>query len=160
MTGFSGSSVYTDLDLGECPYYLRDSDQCPGKLNHEDAVKYCDDKGGRLCTSEELHNGCARGGPSSCDHDLVWTTPYSYTYSANTGCLTSQMDPDVSSKAMQSCDASMALLVGSSLSVGSLANIAKSIRDGGPHKMPGHCCLDTATDSEFLGHDVRVLIFL
>ena len=97
---------------------------------------------------------------SSLPVNSVWTTAYSYEYSVDSGCLTSQMDPAVSSKAMQSCDASMELLVGSSLSVGSLANIAKAIRDDGPHRMPGHCCLDKATDSEFIGHDVRVSMFL
>ena len=83
LTFFSEDSEYESLELGSvCPYRLNDSDQCPGKRNHEDAVKYCDDKGGRLCTSEELHNGCARNGPSSCDQDLVWTTPYSYILSS------------------------------------------------------------------------------
>ena len=140
--------------------------QCPGKLSHKEAVEYCDDNGARLCTSEELF--LVKGSEGSCNHDngcdveskLIWTA-YSYEYGPiDTGCLTSQVDPEISSKAMQNCDSSMALLVGSSLSVGSLANIAKAIQDHGPEKMPGLCCLDTATDSEYLGHDVRVSMFL
>jgi len=70
------------------------------------------------------------------------------------------MDSAVSSEAMQTCDASMAFLIGSSLSVGSLTNLAKAIETDGPEKMPGLCCLDKATDSEYLGHDVRVTMFL
>lgn len=151
----------TGVVLDVCPYHLVDEEQCPGKLNHEKAVEYCHEKGGRLCTSEELWNGCARGGPDSCASELVWTPPYSYEYSVDSGCLTSQMDSAVSSKAMQNCDESMALLVGSSLSVGSLSNLAKAISEEGSAKMPGLCCLDQATDSEFLGHNVRVsMMFL
>ena len=137
--------------------------QCPGKLSHKEAVEYCDDNGGRLCTSEELFavkgiQSCTQDNGCGVESELIWTA-YSYEYGPiDTGCLTSQVDPEISSKAIQSCDASMSFLIGSSLSVGSLGNLVKAIETDGPDKMPGLCCLDKATDSQFLGHDVRARV--
>jgi len=72
LTVFRDGSQYRKIDvkLDVCPYHLVDEEQCPGKLNHNEAVEYCHEKGGRLCTSEELWNGCANGGPDSCSTDL------------------------------------------------------------------------------------------
>ena len=50
----------TDEKLSTCPYHLVDNEQCPGVRTHEDAVDYCESKGGRLCSSEEIRNGCVK----------------------------------------------------------------------------------------------------
>ena len=81
-------------------------------------------------------------------------------------CPSSTMDPDLANKAMSICDESMSMLVGSQLSVGTLKEIADLVNEKGPNRMPGFCCMDTATNSDFfgfdvsLGHMVSVILFL
>jgi hypothetical protein len=65
------------------------------------------------------------------------------------------LDREVSKRAMQICDKSMSFLLGSQISVGTLKSIADSVDTHGPNRMPGFCCLDVATNSEFFGYDVR-----
>jgi len=51
--------------------------------------------------------------------------------------------------ATTTCDDSMALLLGSSTSVGTLQDVAKLVNENGPDRMPGTCCLDTSLTSQF-----------
>jgi hypothetical protein len=69
-------------------------------------------------------------------------------------CLASTQDQYLGQSTMQSCDESMALLVGSKVSVGRLRAIADLIQEKGASRMPGYCCMDVATDSEFFGYNV------
>ena len=69
-------------------------------------------------------------------------------------CLSSTHDPYLAKDAMRICDESMSFLVGTQLSVGTLKAIADSIEDDGAGAMPGFCCMDIATNSEFWGYDV------
>ena len=55
---------------------------------------------------------------------------------------------------MQICDQSMSFLLGSQLSVGTLKTIVDSIEKDGSGRMPGYCCMDVATTSEFWGYNV------
>ena len=80
------------------------------------------------------------------------------TTCAGSSCLSSVMDRDLAKKAMGICDESMSFLVGSQLSVGTLKSIADSVESGGPERMPGYCCMDVATNSEFFGFNVSILI--
>ena len=74
------------------------------------------------------------------------------------GCLSSTEDRYLAKQAMRICDESMSFLVGSQLSVGTLRSIADSIQEDGPERMPGYCCMDVATNSEFWGYNVRRLM--
>jgi hypothetical protein len=56
--------------------------------------------------------------------------------------------------ATTTCDDSMALLVGSSTSVGTLRDVAKLVNENGPDRMPGTCCLDTPLTSQYFGYHV------
>ena len=69
-------------------------------------------------------------------------------------CLYSTQDRDLAKGSMHSCDESMSLLLGSQVSVGRLKAIANLIEEKGPSRMPGYCCMDVATNSEFFGYDV------
>ena len=69
-------------------------------------------------------------------------------------CLTSTYDRDLAKGAMRSCDESMTLLIGSQASVGRIKVIADLITEKGAKRMPGYCCMDDATNSEFFGYDV------
>jgi hypothetical protein len=86
-----------------------------------------------LFTSDSLQTG-------GCEQDLIWTA-YTYEYSVKTGCYSGQFNGIISKQAMESCDASMALLAGQHLSVGALGNIAKALQDEGPSAMPGKSAL-------------------
>jgi len=68
-------------------------------------------------------------------------------------CLSSTQDLDLARSAMRQCDESMAFLVGSQASVGRVKAIADLIEEKGPGRMPGFCCLDVSTNSDFLGYD-------
>jgi len=157
-----------------CPYRLSEEYQCPGPKTFEEAVDYCAQLPfGRLCTDEEVYHGCVgpmsivplwngltaqMTHPLSCDSDLIWTS-YSYDYGpVDTGCRATQLDPVQYSQLMQNCDDSMALLLGASTSVGSLVKIVDAITKYGTDRMPGRCCLDDATNSEFIGYNVRMNI--
>jgi len=48
-------------------------DQCL-TMNYDDAVDYCEDLGGRLCTREELENECASYTGCGFDHFHVWSS--------------------------------------------------------------------------------------
>ncbi|KAL7521065.1 hypothetical protein ACHAWX_005756 [Stephanocyclus meneghinianus] len=52
---------------------------------------------------------------------------------------------------IKTCDNSMALLLGSSTSLGTLRAIAKLVNNKGPQYMPGSCCLDDPMTSQFFG---------
>jgi hypothetical protein len=66
--------------------------------------------------------------------------------------------PDIAKTAMNRCDESMALLVGSQTSLGTLKAIADLVKAEGPERMPGSCCFDTPTSNDtYLGVDVRQL---
>ena len=69
-------------------------------------------------------------------------------------CLSSARDKYLAKYAMGICDESMMLLVGSQVSAGTLESIADLVETKGPDRMPGYCCMDVATNSEFLGYDV------
>ena len=69
-------------------------------------------------------------------------------------CLSSVHDGDLAKEAMRICDESMSFLVGSQLSVGTLKSMADSLENNGLDRMPGYCCMDVATNSEFFGYNV------
>lgn len=72
-------------------------------------------------------------------------------------CLSSARDKNLARYTMGICDESMMLLVGSQISVGTLKAIADLVETKGSDRMPGYCCMDVATNSEFLGYDVSDL---
>lgn len=55
---------------------------------------------------------------------------------------------------MKSCDDSMTLLLGSSMSIGTLRAIANIVNEKGPQYMPGSCCLDNPLTSQYFGSNV------
>jgi hypothetical protein len=69
-------------------------------------------------------------------------------------CLSSAMDRGLAKSAMRICDESMSFLVGSQMSIGTLKGITDLVETKGVDRMPGYCCMDVATNSEFLGYDV------
>lgn len=72
-------------------------------------------------------------------------------------CWASQSDEDLSNLGMNQCDVSMSLLLGKSMSVGTLQSIVKDIKEHGTHRMPGVCCLDDAANSQYFGYNVSLL---
>ena len=68
------------------------------------------------------------------------------------------LDKGLAKSAMYSCDESMSLLLGSTTSVGTLRAIADQTNDPekGSEYMPGECCMDVATNSDFFGYRVSV----
>ena len=68
------------------------------------------------------------------------------------------LDKGLAKSAMYSCDESMSLLLGSTTSVGTLRAIANLTNDPekGSEYMPGECCMDDATNSDFFGYRVSV----
>ena len=132
------------------------ADRCP-RGTFDEAVSFCARHGGRLCSSEELKNNCAAGARCRLGQELVWAG-YTYEYSAETGCLSSQHNYALSREATKACDDSMALLVGSSTSVGALARLAEVVNDpnveSARERLPIQCCLDTPLDSEYFGYNV------
>ena len=83
---------------------------------------------------------------------------YSYTYSLDEGCLSSQRDPELASNAMIAADESLALLAGNQVSVGTIRRHAALVNDksipNASELLPGKCCLDDPLDSDFLGYNV------
>jgi hypothetical protein len=71
-------------------------------------------------------------------------------------CLASTQDSDLAKFAMHICDKGMSLLIGSHASVGRLTAIVDVITKEGVDRMPGYCCMDIATNSEFFGYSVSV----
>jgi hypothetical protein len=69
-------------------------------------------------------------------------------WSSNT-CLVSTLKDTI-----QTCDASMSLLLGNSTSLGTLRSIAELVNEKGPDRMPGSCCLDSPLTSQFFGYHV------
>eukprot|EP00956_Cyclotella_meneghiniana_P028804 scaffold68082_cov91-Cyclotella_meneghiniana.AAC.2 len=72
-------------------------------------------------------------------------------------CLSSVKDRYLAKEAMRICDESMSFLLGSQISVGTLKTIVDSIVKDGSGRMPGYCCMDVATTSEFWGYNVSRL---
>jgi hypothetical protein len=69
------------------------------------------------------------------------------------------LKPEIAKTAMNRCDESMALLVGSQTSLGTLKAIADLVKAEGPERMPGSCCFDTPTSNDtYLGVAVRQLL--
>ena len=109
-----------------------------------------------------VHNSRAEGtkivanNPTKESGDIFCIATDSSTRSAITqqGSQSSIKDSYLAKEAMRICDESMSFLVGSQLSVGTLKSIANSIQEDGPERMPGYCCMDDATNSEFWGYDV------
>lgn len=58
---------------------------------------------------------------------------------------------DILQDVLQTCDESMAFLIGDSTSVGTLRDIAQQIENNGPEYMPGFCCLDNPSNSAWFG---------
>ena len=80
--------------------------------------------------------------------------PGNWVSSNSKTCLDSTQDRDLAKAAMHSCDESMSLLVGSKVSIGRLKAISELIRDTDHDRMPGYCCMDVASNSQFFGYDV------
>jgi hypothetical protein len=69
------------------------------------------------------------------------------------------LKPEIAKTAMNRCDESMALLVGSQTSLGTLKAIADLVTEEGPERMPGSCCFDTPTSNDnYFGVAVRQLL--
>jgi hypothetical protein len=67
--------------------------------------------------------------------------------------------PEIDKTAMNRCDESMALLVGSQTSLGTLKAIADLVTSEGLERMPGQCCFDTpSTNENYLGAHVRLIV--
>ena len=79
------------------------------------------------------------------------------TSGADNTCLSSRNNKQLAKSAMYSCDESMSLLVGSTTSVGTLRAVANLVNKVGPERMPGECCMDSATNSGFFGYRVSML---
>jgi len=83
---------------------------------------------------------------------------YSYTYSQDEGCFSSQGNPELVSRAMNAADESLALLVGKHTSIGTIRRHAALVNDksipNASDQLPGTCCLDDPLDSDFLGYYV------
>ena len=60
--------------------------------------------------------------------------------------------------AMSSCDLSMSLLLGSTISLGTLTAITSLVSAKGTEHMPGNCCMDSPTNSDFFGYRVSIMI--
>ena len=54
----------------------RNVEDCEHGLNYDDAFAYCENKGGRLCTADELARDCSRDGGCGHNRDLVWTSDH------------------------------------------------------------------------------------
>lgn len=70
------------------------------------------------------------------------------------GCLESTHDKDLAKSAMHVCDSSQSLLIGETTSVGTLRAVASLVNEKGPDYMPGECCMDVPTNSDFFGYRV------
>ena len=66
-------------------------------------------------------------------------------------------DKTLAKSAMSICDQTMSLLVGWTTSIGTLQAIADAVNEKGPQHMPGECCMDVATNSDFFGYRVSDL---
>lgn len=66
-------------------------------------------------------------------------------------CVYGQFDNLISSQVASTCDESMALLLGDNMSLGTLIAIVNDIEANGIGHMPGTCCQDDPTTSEFFG---------
>lgn len=64
------------------------------------------------------------------------------------------------SEALKTCDETMDLLLGQTLSLGTLREIVQDLKNNGPDYMPGSCCLDTPADSSQFGYDVSIFCIL
>lgn len=105
-------------------------EKCPSGT-FDEAGKFCKDHGARVCSSMEIHSNCARlGDKDECNYDrrLLWAG-FSYEYTANTTCPTSQNNVELAMKAAKTCDETMKLLVGSDTSVGAVSNLAMIVND-------------------------------
>ena len=74
------------------------------------------------------------------------TTPYGKVKQPCYSCLT---DNKVGEMAVGYCDQSLTLLAGLDVSAGEIHQIAVDIKDNGPERMPGSCCLDTPCACKF-----------
>ena len=81
------------------------------------------------------------------------TTPYGEVTQPCYSCLT---DNKVGEMAVGYCDQSLTLLAGLDVSAGEIHQIAVDIKDNGPERMPGSCCLDTPGNSEYPGVPVSL----
>lgn len=114
----------------ECTNKVLNIEKCPVGT-FDEAVKFCRGYGARVCSSTELHSNCARlVDKDGCrnDRNLLWAG-FSYEYTAETGCPTSQNNFELAMKAAKTCDETMKLLVGSDTSVGAVSNLAKIVND-------------------------------
>lgn len=71
--------------------------------------------------------------------------------SVGPNCVSGQFDNAISSQVASTCDESMALLLGDNLSLGTLIAVVNAIEENGPSYMPGTCCQDNPTTSEYFG---------
>lgn len=76
------------------------------------------------------------------------TTPYGKVHQPCYECLE---DDKLGETVMEFCDQSLTLLAGLDVSAGEINQIAKDIKNHGPERMPGSCCLDTPGNSEYPG---------
>merc|ERR1740139_1061283 len=77
------------------------NDGCSGKINFNEAMAYCADASGRLCTSEELVNDCTRGTGCGYDVAMIWSSsPYQF-FSASPSASPSTASPSVSPSTTQ-----------------------------------------------------------
>jgi hypothetical protein len=164
-------------------FHVLDKPDCVLRT-HQEASAYCASYGGDLCSIEDLQLRYTYSNqanwdrppvrmfaPLACEGEEIdaegnfvpfWARDqvsydYTATFDENAGCLSSQLDFDTSTAAMAMCDVSMNFLLGTTVSLGNLRSTAITVNDLGPDRMPGECCLDTATTSEYLGYNVRYI---
>jgi len=95
-------------------------------------------------------SGCGQF-PGSKPEPAVFTdqtTPYGKVDQPCYSCLE---DDKLGETVMEFCDQSLTLLAGLEVSAGEINQIAKDIKNHGPERMPGSCCLDTPGNSEYPG---------
>jgi hypothetical protein len=66
-------------------------------------------------------------------------------------CVSGQFDNVISSQVASTCDESMALLLGDNMSLGTLIAVVNAIEENDSSYMPGTCCQDNPTTSEYFG---------
>ena len=64
----------------------------------------------------------------------------------------------LSKSTMSSCDLSMSLLLGSTIFLGTLTAITTLVSVKETEHMPGDCCMDSPTNSDFFGYRVSIML--
>lgn len=69
-------------------------------------------------------------------------------------CIVLSYPTMVEKDVLETCDESMSFLLGDVTSVGTLRAIVEDVKENGPKRMPGECCLDDPSSSDWFGFNV------